>query len=681
MRAARLGRAVAAGAALVAVLLGSAPAAGAGSSDGSDAGQQTRDRLAREFSAVADMRAAPDDICLVAFLNDDEIVAVDEGVPLVPASLGKIPVAAAAVEVIGADTVYTTEVFARSEAWASAAHGVLAGDLYLVGSGDPVLNTPRYAGRLPERVAYTDINDLADRVFASLSKRGISKIAGRVMGDDSHFDDRERDYTGHYVDDEAAAVWKREFTSTNLVGPLSGLLLNDGYEKYSTARGTTSRRNRVRAADPAQHAASVFDDLLEARGMVITNRPRSGAAPGAAERSLLGSVDSPPLAEILVRMLSNSDNTVAEMILKEVGRRTEGSARALAATGAEATLRKLLGDLADGMRIVDGSGLSSHNRLTCDAAAALLMRAGPASPLASGLAVAGETGTMRNCGASPPTGGSGANKVLTKSGTLNDSTGLAGIAVADNGDVVTFAMIANESLIILLGYCHSLQRALIDAAAHYTYGPAGGTPGLSPADGDETDEPDRPGPTWKERPFDPANSPFDDIAASGHAGDIVAAAAAGIMKDCDDGDGRRFCPDQPVTRARMAAFLFRALLLGQVEGHQFEDTSDSPYEVEIAAVAAAGITKGCDPSGARFCPEGIVTRDQMAGFLVRAFKLPPVAGSSFSDVAGNVLAPEIEALAASGVTRGCDAQGPRFCPGSPVTRGQMAAFLARALDL
>ena len=624
------------------------------------------------------MRDAPDEMCLVAVLNDDEIVAVDGSVSLVPASLGKIVVAAAALDVIGADTVYTTEVFVRSEAWASAADGVLTGDLYLVGAGDPVLNTPRYAGRLPERVAYTDVNDLADRVFASLSKRGISKIAGRVMGDESHFADQERDYTGHYLDDEAAAVWKRDFTSTNLVGPLSGLLLNDGYEKYSTALGSAARRSRVRAADPSQHAASVFDDLLEARGMVITNRPRSGAAPDADERSLLGSVDSPPLAEILVRMLSNSDNTVAEMILKEIGRRTEGSARALAATGAEAAVRKRLGALADGVRIVDGSGLSSHNRLTCDAAATLLVRAGPGSPLVSGLAVAGETGTMRNCDVSPPTGGSGTNKVLAKTGTLNASTGLAGVAVADNGDVVTFAMIANEPLIILLGYCHSLQRALIDAAGHYTYGPAGGTPSLgTPVGG-------RPGqsvPPAKERPFDAANSPFDDIAASVHAGDIVAVAEAGIMKDCDDADGRRFCPDQPVTRQRMAAFLARALLLGQVEGHQFEDTADSPYSAQIAAVAAAGITKGCDPAGTRFCPEGTVTRDQMAAFLVRAFKLPPVGGSSFVDVAGNVLAPEIEALAAAGVTRGCDAQGPRFCPGSPVSRGQMAAFLARALDL
>ncbi len=658
---------------MVLVLLGSTPAeaAGAGGGDGSDTGDHAAERLAREFSAVRTMPDGPDDMCLVAFLNDDEIVAVDGSVALVPASLNKIAVAAAAIEVIGADTVYTTEVFVRSDAWASAAGGVLNGDLYLVGAGDPVLNTPRYAGILPERVAYTDVNDLADRVFASLSKRGISRIVGRVMGDESHFPDRERDYTDHYPEDGGAAVWKREFTSTNLAGPLSGLLLNDGYEKYSTSRGSAARRRRVRAIDPAQHAASVFDDLLEARGMVITNRPRSGAAPDASARSRLGSVDSPPLAQILSRMLGNSDNTVAEMILKEIGRRTEGSARALAATGAEAELRKLLGALADGVKIADGSGLSSHNRLTCDAVAALLVRAGPGSPLVSGLAVAGETGTMRNCDVSPPTGGAGANKVLAKTGTLNDSTGLAGVAVADNGDAVTFAMIANEPLIILLGYCNSLQRALIDAAGHYTYGPAGGTPG----DG-EPDESDQP----SEDP-DAADMPFDDIAGSVHAGDIAAVAAVGVMRDCDDADGRLFCPDQPVTREEMAAFLARALVLGLVWEHPFEDISNSPYSAEIGAVAVAGITKGCNSAGTRFCPDGIVTRDQMAAFLVRAFKLPPVGGSSFVDVSGNGLAPEIEALAAAGITRGCDAQGPRFCPGSPVLRGQMAAFLARALDL
>ncbi len=70
----------------------------------------------------------------------------------------------------------------------------------------------------------------------------------------------------------------------------------------------------------------------------------------------------------------------------------------------------------------------------------------------------------------------------------------------------------------------------------------------------------------------------------------------------------------------------------------------------------------------------------MAVFLVRALQLPAVA-SGFTDSAGSPYEPEIGALAAAGITRGCDPLDySRFCPGDPVTRGQMAAFLRRALE-
>jgi hypothetical protein len=117
-------------------------------------------------------------------------------------------------------------------------------------------------------------------------------------------------------------------------------------------------------------------------------------------------------------------------------------------------------------------------------------------------------------------------------------------------------------------------------------------------------------------------------------------------------------------------------------GGTFTDDNGSIYEPAIEAIADAGITKGCNPPGnTLFCPTEVVTREQMATFLVRALGLP--AGSaSFADIAGSVHAANIGALAAAGITKGCNPpDNTLFCPKDPVTREQMATFLARALHL
>jgi hypothetical protein len=113
----------------------------------------------------------------------------------------------------------------------------------------------------------------------------------------------------------------------------------------------------------------------------------------------------------------------------------------------------------------------------------------------------------------------------------------------------------------------------------------------------------------------------------------------------------------------------------------FTDTTGSGFEADIDALYSSEITTGCDVSDpTRFCPDDPVTRGEMAVFLVRALDLSP-AQSTFTDSAASVYESQIGALAAAGITRGCDPLDySRFCPGDPVTRGQMAAFLDRALD-
>ena len=137
-----------------------------------------------------------------------------------------------------------------------------------------------------------------------------------------------------------------------------------------------------------------------------------------------------------------------------------------------------------------------------------------------------------------------------------------------------------------------------------------------------------------------------------------------------------FCPDDPVTREQMASFLSRALALPAPTGDYFSDDSDSVHEDNINRLAEAGVTFGCAPG--IFCPGDIVTRDQMASFLVRALALPTASVDLFGDDEGSPHEDNINRLATSGITLGC---GPgSYCPGDPVTRGQMAAFLHRALS-
>ncbi len=168
--------------------------------------------------------------------------------------------------------------------------------------------------------------------------------------------------------------------------------------------------------------------------------------------------------------------------------------------------------------------------------------------------------------------------------------------------------------------------------------------------------------------------PFADVDGSVHEADVAALWAAGITAGCGEW---LYCPDEAVSREEMAAFLARALQLPRVDGAGFLDVAGSQFEADIDAIAAAGITAGCDES--EYCPADAVTRGQMASFLVRALDLPSVSDSPFADDDGDIHEADIAALAAAGITLGCDDGA--FCPRRTVTRAEMASFLARALDL
>jgi hypothetical protein len=109
----------------------------------------------------------------------------------------------------------------------------------------------------------------------------------------------------------------------------------------------------------------------------------------------------------------------------------------------------------------------------------------------------------------------------------------------------------------------------------------------------------------------------------------------------------------------------------------FTDTIASQFMLDIMWLAESGITSGCGVH--LFCPSANVSRGQMAAFLARALDLPGTSTDFFDDDDGTLFEGEINRLAAAGITAGC---GPRaFCPDAPVLRDQMASFLVRALQL
>jgi hypothetical protein len=169
-------------------------------------------------------------------------------------------------------------------------------------------------------------------------------------------------------------------------------------------------------------------------------------------------------------------------------------------------------------------------------------------------------------------------------------------------------------------------------------------------------------------------------------GDIGKLSARGITLGCGNGN---YCPGDPITREQMAAFILRAK--GEFNppapgSQRFNDVPPgNPFYNFIDRLAVLQITLGCTPDHLLYCPGDPVKRDQMAAFLLRGLGEfdPPTPGSQrFNDVPpGNLFYNFIDRMAVLNITLGCTPDHLMYCPNDSVTRGQMAAFLVRAFGL
>lgn len=340
------------------------------------------------------------------------VLAHEPDGPLVPASTTKLLTAAAALHVLGSEHRFRTVVRGSEPV-----DGVVVGNVHLVGGGDPVLATTAYADRFPRQPQLrTDVAALADAVQAA----GVRRIEGSVVGDESRYD------TQRYV-----AGWPGRYLDQNVVGPLSALSVNDSFARYPGDGG-----DRLEPADePAVHAAAVLTLLLAERGVEVVGPPSAGPAPDAPE---LAAVESAPLPEVVDQLLRESDNMVAELLVKELGRTAGDPSTAGGAVVVTAALADLGLDVA-ALAVADGSGLSTDNRLTCRLLTDVLLHPEVGRPLQEGLAVAGESGTLTE--AFEGTSLEGA--LAAKTGSLNAVAALAGTVTDDDG-TVAFAFVAND---------------------------------------------------------------------------------------------------------------------------------------------------------------------------------------------------------------------------------------------
>jgi len=183
------------------------------------------------------------------------------------------------------------------------------------------------------------------------------------------------------------------------------------------------------------------------------------------------------------------------------------------------------------------------------------------------------------------------------------------------------------------------------------------------------------------------NATFDDVPRWDSSWPYVEAIyREGITTGCS-ANPPLYCPNNPVTRGQMAVFLCRAAGIAPYDtpAATFGDVpKGSALYGYVEALVQAGVTSGCSANPPLFCPNASVTRGQMAVFLCRAAGIAPYnkATPTFGDVPKtNSQYAYIEALVQAGVTSGCSANPPLFCPNASVTRGQMAVFLCLPFGL
>ncbi|MHA6762258.1 D-alanyl-D-alanine carboxypeptidase/D-alanyl-D-alanine endopeptidase [Streptacidiphilus sp. PAMC 29251] len=337
------------------------------------------------------------------------LYASGAGTPQLPASTNKIATSAAALSLLGPAHRFSTTVVSPAP-----------GRIVLVGGGDPTLTAAATGGADPQ----ASLSTLADRTAAALRATGTASV--HLAYDISLFAGPALHPIG--VNDNIALV--------------QALTVDEGRLNPHTTE------DAPRHADPAATAAATFAALLRKRGIAVQGQPTK-AATKTKTTAPLARVDSQPLSEIVERMLTDSDNDIAETLGHQVA--LAAGRPVTFAGGAAAVEQQLtrLGIPLGGTRLSDASGLSSQDLIPATVLTRLLvLAASPAHPelrpIVTGLPVAGFTGTLdTRYGSSGSSSGLGV--VRAKTGSLQTVNTLAGLVLDRDGRLLVFAFMSNGS--------------------------------------------------------------------------------------------------------------------------------------------------------------------------------------------------------------------------------------------
>ena len=326
----------------------------------------------------------------------------------IPASTLKLVTGAAALSALGPDHTFRTTVVSPR-----------AGEIVLVGGGDPYLTAKPSAGTFPRRAS---VADLARSTASALARSRTTTVR---LGYDARL----------FAGPAWNAAWPGAYRDQ--VTPVSALWVEEGR--------VTGRSPGPRVKDPAREAATAFAAALRKRGVRVTGLTATAAPRQAAE---IAAVSSASLERVVEQMLSVSDNDAAEVLLRHVA--LAAGRPGSAVEGARAVRAELieLGAWTDSTRILDGSGLARENVLPASTLVRVLRLAAAEDradlrALVTGLPVAGVEGSLRaRFGDDASLAGRGV--VRGKTGTLREVHSLAGLIRTRDGSVLVYAFLINR---------------------------------------------------------------------------------------------------------------------------------------------------------------------------------------------------------------------------------------------
>jgi D-alanyl-D-alanine carboxypeptidase/D-alanyl-D-alanine-endopeptidase (penicillin-binding protein 4) len=330
---------------------------------------------------------------------------------MAPASTTKLMTAAAALEALGPDYRLTTST------------KEVGNTVYLIGGGDPTLVRTATSMVIPSYPQPASLADLATQTAADLAPGTPVRL---------------RVDTSAWSGPAAAKGWQPNYVTEGDVTPPSPLELNGG-------RLHDNDFDSERTPTPTAQAADAFADLLRADGVTIKGDVQEATTPPTA--SALASVSSPPLAALVQRLLTESDNDLAEALGRAVAAYEGLPADFTDAAKAVLDQNTRLGVPTTDISLYDTSGLSHDDRIDPAALAAVLEAAASPSnpqlrPIVEGLPVGGFTGTLAARYRGKQTV-AGAGIVRAKTGTLTGVDTLAGLVVDGDGDLLAFALMAS----------------------------------------------------------------------------------------------------------------------------------------------------------------------------------------------------------------------------------------------